>query len=134
MRMTARRSQVDALLAYLRKHPEGIERKAAEKELGICSLSRRVCDLIGRGEKVGKRRKKVPSRYARATYVVVYYLEKKKEDKAEAPAATADDRSPDKDDRPAPALSVSPRRFSDPRRDKTGQQRFFGSGQQKFFG
>ncbi len=124
--MTARRSQVDALLAYLRKHPEGIERKGAEKELGICSLARRVCDLIDRGEKIGKRRKKVPTRYGRATYLVVYYLAKeKKEDKAEAPAATVDDRSPDKDDRPAPALSVSPRRFANPRRDRSGQKRFF---------
>ena len=124
--MPSRGSQVDALLEYLRNHPKGIDRDGAEKDLGICSLSRRVCDLKDLGYKITKKRKKVPTRYERPAYVVVYALEKKKADnKAEAPAAPVDDRSPDKDDRPVPAPSASPRRFGPPKARKKAQRRLF---------
>ena len=78
--MDPRRSQVEALLAYLRNHPEGIDRDDAKAELGIGSLSRRVCDLKDRGHKNAKKRKKVPPRYSGPTAVVVYSLEKKKKE------------------------------------------------------
>jgi hypothetical protein len=122
--MSNRRNQVDALLAYLKRHPEGIDRGTADEELGICSLARRVCDLIDLGYRIGKRRKKVPTRYTRSTYLVVYYLEDPPK-ATEAPATMSEGRSPDEGDSPVPAPPPSPRGFKPQTEERGGQGLMF---------
>ena len=115
--MSSKASQVEALLAYLREHPEGIDRKKAEEELGICSLSRRICDVQDLGIGIKKRWREVKTRYTKTTKIAVYSLDVDKV--TEAPATPAADRSPDKDDRSVPAPPS--RSFGIPTEEKSGQ-------------
>lgn len=122
--MNSKASQVESLLAYLRKHPEGIDRKTAEEELGICSLSRRICDVQEAGHGIKRRWREVKTRYTKPTKIAVYSLDVDKV--TEAPATPAADRSPDKDDRPVPAPpSQEPKRFEPPTQDRRGNRLLF---------
>lgn len=44
-----KRTQVDRLISYLKRHKRGITTLEAAKELGICSLHRRIADAWWRG-------------------------------------------------------------------------------------
>lgn len=117
--------QPAALLAYLKKHPEGIDRKIAEEELGIYWLSCRIRDLKRKGYRFRITPKEVRTRQGKKTTIAVYHLitDDEKETKAEAPTTPGADRSPDKDGRPVSAPSASPRHFGPPTIDKKGQSR-----------
>jgi len=118
--MARKVSQAEALLAYLRKHPEGIDRQKAKDELGIYELPRRICDLRERGIAIVKTEKKVPSRY-NATRIKVYKLEPDEEKKA--PATAIDERPPDKAEDPSPAPYQTAKSL-EPKIEKGGQTRF----------
>jgi len=121
--MARKLSQAEALLLYLRKHPEGIDRQKAKDELGIYELPRRICDLRQRGIPISAKPKSVPSRY-NATRVKVYTLELEEERKA--PEAAAQERPPDKDsDGPAPAPSETAKSL-EPKEERSGQGLMFG--------
>jgi len=109
------------VLLYLCEHPEGIDRRTADRELGIGSLSRRICDLLDNGVQIEKKTKTVQTRYSKATRIVVYSLEP---ETRKAPAAVAYTRPPDKDDRPAPAPSATAKKLA-PEIDKNGQRLLF---------
>ena len=112
--------QPAALLAYLRKHPEGIDRKIAEEELGIYWLSCRIRDLKRKGFRFRITPKTVRTRQGKKTTIAIYHLI---EDEAEAPEIPGANRSPDKDVAPIPAPSASPKRFGPPTVDRKGQRR-----------
>lgn len=44
-----KRTQVDRLISYLKRHKRGITTLEAAKELGICSLHRRISDAYAAG-------------------------------------------------------------------------------------
>jgi hypothetical protein len=121
--------QLAALLEYLRKHPEGIDRKAAEDELGIYWLACRIRDLKKRGFRFRTIPRKVPTRYrkkdgtAKTTTIVSYVLVEEK--RTEEPASSTEGESPDKDGPRPPASSRPIRYFEPPKIDKRGQRRMF---------
>lgn len=67
-------NQCERLLAHLKEH-KSITTAEAVTELGINSLSRRICDLRSRGFAIRKERASALNRYGERVYFKRYSLE-----------------------------------------------------------